>query len=164
MDASTVQTPTTPDCETCGDEGTIRVAGTSLNPYSGVRSYDPQVEQEAPCPDCAEAKQLPALKGNKGRSPDDLEGAFARAFIALKLDKRAEEEGEEMVPGMPYVKATGALLVIARDAIAVAKFQRDLCEDIRRHALELEERIAELEGEDDGDFDYRANLDNTRGH
>jgi hypothetical protein len=41
-----------PDCTTCGDEGVIYVMGQSVNPYSGVLTWDPQEEHEEPCPDC----------------------------------------------------------------------------------------------------------------
>lgn len=40
------------DCPRCYGNGTIPVAGESLNPRTGVRSFDPQEETEARCPRC----------------------------------------------------------------------------------------------------------------
>lgn len=92
--------------------------------------------------------QLPALRGDRTRSPEDLQGSYAKALIALELELREERENTgdpDHLPGVAYARATGALQSIARNAIAVAQFQRDEREKLRHRCTELEDQIRELE-------------------
>lgn len=40
-------------CSVCHDEGEIVIGGMSVNPFSGVPVYDPQLEDVVPCPRCS---------------------------------------------------------------------------------------------------------------
>lgn len=39
-------------CAACRGEGVVTVAGTSINPYTGVRGRDPQEDRDETCADC----------------------------------------------------------------------------------------------------------------
>lgn len=49
-------------CPRCNGDGELRHEGTSINPYSGVRVVDPQMETSEECPDCdgTGAVEIPA--------------------------------------------------------------------------------------------------------
>jgi DnaJ-class molecular chaperone len=40
------------DCKQCGGSGEVHEVGYSLNPYTGLRSPDPQCQRDYPCPRC----------------------------------------------------------------------------------------------------------------
>lgn len=59
-------------CTRCKGEGRIPVAGYSINPLTGVRTFDPQAETDAVCPECSGEGVIPEEKPLPKELHDEL--------------------------------------------------------------------------------------------
>jgi hypothetical protein len=75
------------ECERCEGEGFVQERGTSVNPMSGVRGWDPQMDFDAACPACDDGE---------GRST----GSHTVASLLVKWSDDPAEVGARLTERM----------------------------------------------------------------